>query len=330
MASGGAKCWGENSESQLGDGTTTNRLTPVDVSAFTPYDLSILKTGSPDPVAAYAALTYTLTVSDAGPSAATNVVVTDTLPASVGFVSATPSQGSCSGTATVSCDLGTMNAASIATVTIVVTPTAPGTLDNTATVSATEPDPSPANNSAATTTTVNPQQKTRYVSLADVGFSPASLLGVAQGTTVQWNILGPSANGVADATGMGLFSSGELTPVDYYRFTFTSAGKYAVADLLGHAMTVKVPEKVSPASGGTATTFTLTWSSAAAPSGYAFDIRIRRPGGSWARWLTGQTGMSASFVPDAGTGTYKFRARMRNRGNQAVSGWSAVKSITVA
>lgn len=48
-------------------------------------DLALSKTNSPNAVARGARLTYTLTASNLGPAAATNVVVTDTLPPGVSF-----------------------------------------------------------------------------------------------------------------------------------------------------------------------------------------------------------------------------------------------------
>ncbi|MBI3459898.1 DUF11 domain-containing protein, partial [Candidatus Acetothermia bacterium] len=77
-------------------------------------DLAVTKTDSPDPVIAGNNLTYTLTVTNNGPDNAGGVTVTDTLPGGVTFISAVPSQGSCSQSAgVVTCSLGTMaNAAS--------------------------------------------------------------------------------------------------------------------------------------------------------------------------------------------------------------------------
>jgi uncharacterized repeat protein (TIGR01451 family) len=119
-------------------------------------DLSISKTDSPDPVTAGQNLTYTVTVTNNGPNTASGVTVSDTLPGNVALVSATPSQGSCSGTTTVSCSLGTIDNGGSATVTIVVTVSseATGPISNTASASANEPDPSTPNQATATTTVI--------------------------------------------------------------------------------------------------------------------------------------------------------------------------------
>jgi uncharacterized repeat protein (TIGR01451 family) len=120
-------------------------------------DLAITKTDSPDPVTVGGTLTYTITVTNNGPNQATSATVSDTLPAGTTLVSATASQGTCSGTTTVTCSLGAINAAASATVTIIVlvTSSASSTLTNTATVSGAPTDPDTANNSATATTTVS-------------------------------------------------------------------------------------------------------------------------------------------------------------------------------
>ena len=59
-------------------------------------NLALSKTGSPNPVVGGANVSYSLTVSNAGPNAGGAVVVSDTLPASVSFVSATGAGWACS------------------------------------------------------------------------------------------------------------------------------------------------------------------------------------------------------------------------------------------
>jgi uncharacterized repeat protein (TIGR01451 family) len=118
-------------------------------------DLALTKTDSPDPLFAGQQLTYTIKVINNGPAPATGATVTDTLPAGSTFVSASSTQGTCSGTATVTCGLGTIASGATATITIKIKPNTPGTITNTASVSADGPDPKAANNSASATTTVN-------------------------------------------------------------------------------------------------------------------------------------------------------------------------------
>jgi uncharacterized repeat protein (TIGR01451 family) len=108
-------------------------------------DLAVTKIDSKDPAAVGRPLTYTITVTNNGPGLAAGVTLTDTLPATVTLLSALPSQGSCSGTAPVTCSLGQIASGGSATVSITVRPNQAGLVTNTATVTA-NTDTNPANN----------------------------------------------------------------------------------------------------------------------------------------------------------------------------------------
>lgn len=138
------------------DPTSNDNTASESTTVLPATDVSVTVTDSPDPVLVGSNLTYTVVVTNAGPSPATSVTLTDTLPAGVTFVSATPTQGTASQlNGVVSAVLGTLAKGASATVTIVVTPTAPGTITDSASVSAAEADTNPANNTAAQDTTVN-------------------------------------------------------------------------------------------------------------------------------------------------------------------------------
>jgi uncharacterized repeat protein (TIGR01451 family) len=124
-------------------------------------DLSLTKADSPDPVNQGANLTYTISIHNAGPQAATAVSATDNLPPDETFQSATPSQGTCNlSVTTVTCALGAIAANGNATITIVLSATTPGEISNTASVSSAVFDPNSANNSDTEDTFVNRSSST--------------------------------------------------------------------------------------------------------------------------------------------------------------------------
>jgi len=123
-------------------------------------NLRVTITDTPDPVLADAVLTYSVVVSNLGTDAATNVALTDTLPANVYLIGVTSTQGSCTpGSGVINCNLGTLNNSASASVIILMRPTYQfqnTTITNTASVSALQVDSVPANNSLTVTTKVNP------------------------------------------------------------------------------------------------------------------------------------------------------------------------------
>lgn len=120
--------------------------------------MRIAKADNPDPVAAGAALTYSIEVDNLGPNAATGVTVTDQLPRFLDLVSATAAGGQCTSKGRkVTCTLGDLPVvtgayATARTVIVTVIPRRVGAITNTASVKGAEKDPAKANNKATATT----------------------------------------------------------------------------------------------------------------------------------------------------------------------------------
>ncbi len=132
---------------------SASEQTTVDPSA----DLAVSKTDSPDPVLAGQTLTYTAAVTNNGLQSASDVTLTDNLPAGVIFNSATPTQGTCNeASGTVTCDIGTLADGASASVDIAVVPASEGTITNTASADGSVGDPGSTNDSATESTIVDP------------------------------------------------------------------------------------------------------------------------------------------------------------------------------
>ncbi|HEY5838117.1 MAG TPA: SBBP repeat-containing protein [Pyrinomonadaceae bacterium] len=156
-------------------------------------DLSVTKRDSRDPVLVNSPLTYTLNVSNNGPSPATGVMVLDTLPSSLTLNAATPTQGSCSlNNSILTCNLGTLAPSAGAIIAVSVTPTATGMITNTASVTGTEPDAISANNTAAETTNISasPSIRGRVTDANNIGLSGVlmTLTGTQAGSVLTDNM----------------------------------------------------------------------------------------------------------------------------------------------
>jgi uncharacterized repeat protein (TIGR01451 family) len=138
-------------DSNPSNNTASATETPLPQSApLQQADLSVAKVVSQPAAVVGTPVVYTLFVHNNGPNTASGVVVSDPLPAGVMFLFAEPSQGSFNPTSGT-WNVGTVGAGATASLRIVAVVTAPGTIINTAQVTAAVVDPNPSNNQASTT-----------------------------------------------------------------------------------------------------------------------------------------------------------------------------------
>ena len=186
-----------------------------------------------------------------------------------------------------------------------------------------------------------PLQKRCEIRVGDNGVLPASVAGIPFATTIAWSfdLASTTNHSVSDASGMGLFDSGLRAPGGSFTFTFPAAGTYALIDsATGRTSTVKVSmtavnvdDPAYPRAGLTTSTFALKWAAEPARAGYVYDVQIKRPGTTtYIDYLAGTTAPSTSFTPDAGPGTYGFRARLRDTAKGKSLGWSSPRTISVS
>jgi uncharacterized repeat protein (TIGR01451 family) len=320
-------------ELEIGDAHANRAFTvaydnvAADTSLLPPSNLSVTQASSGSTITADSPLSFTITVTNTTDVDETNVTLTDSPPVSAIVTTVTPSQGSCSTSATLTCTFGTLAAGASAAVTVSMTPILPGIITNQAEASA---DQSTTPTPSSSSVTVSAATGIGYVKITDDGFSTA--ITALPGGRVQWDFLAPASQPrqATDNSGMGLFDTGTVSAVNFTQTTFTAAGNYPVVDpTTGHTSKVAI-KLLLPSVGNVNQSFTVTWASTNPPTGYCEDILIMAPGStSFSTWLPRQLGTAGQYTPST-AGTFQFGARLRNLNNGRYSSYSPTASITIS
>jgi len=183
-------------------------------------DVGLAMTASTAAVVATSNLTYTLTLTNYGPSAATSIVVTDALPAGMAYVSSSPSVGSVSNIAGfVTWTIPSLAKDAVASLALVVQANSTGTITNLAAVTTGTPDLNPDDSTALAVVVVSTPTADLAIGLSDSP-NPLSLGGYLTYTITVSN-LGP-------ATATGVIAVDTLPPAVNF-ISASPADSYTVA-----------------------------------------------------------------------------------------------------
>lgn len=222
-------------------------------------DLAVTKTANPNPISSGQQVTFTITVSNNGPTEANSVVVNDVLHSALTVQNVNPSVGTWSAP---NWNVGTLNSGASATLAITGTVSSSfhGTLPNTATVSSTTFDPVSTNNSATVNLTVNPVPPTANPDNATTPFRTPVTINVLTNDVAGSSPIVPTSvtlvSGTTPPASQGVFtvnsSTGQINFTPGLNFSGTTTVQYRVCDQNNLCSQALVTVVVTPPVGPTA------------------------------------------------------------------------------
>ena len=278
---GGTNTLNASITADQGDPTPSNNSLSETTTVNASIDLQLTMSDTPDPrILAAGNVTYSLAFYNANSSKGTNPTVTFNVPATTTYVSATPSSGGTCGesASVVTCTWADVGAFSNRTVTIIVTPNAAGQITATASVSGTQPDSNTANNSATSTTNINPGSAptiTSFTPTSGPGGMTVTITGnnFFSSSSVKFNSLNAAFtvnnNGSITATVPASATTGTISVTNGIG-TGTSAGSFTVTQ----KPDLTIAKTASASSVPTSSPVTYTLSVANTANGPTHDVTV--------------------------------------------------------
>jgi len=169
------------------------------------------------------------------------------------------------------------------------------------------------------------------VRMSDNRFGPVTAV-VAQGRSVEFTNFGRVVHDARDGTGLDLFATELLAPPESESIgPLPGAGAYRYYCTFHPEMVggLRVPLRASHTQAAAGARVTVRWAAERAPAGLVFDVQRRRPGADhFVEWRVDAIAAAAVFRPSA-RGLWTVRARVREAGGVASSGWSPVRAIRI-
>jgi uncharacterized repeat protein (TIGR01451 family) len=241
------------------DTNTSNNTATVNGSVVNnnPSANLSVKVSGPSSSSEGSTVTYTITVTNAGPAGATGVVLTDTLPSILTYKSATTSQGTFSASnGVVTFTVGSIAVNGSVTASVTALAIEDGSASDAASVAATSADPNTANNTASATTTFS--EPTISVS-GSITTQSRTLTNFTVATFTHANEVEPASAFTATINwGDGTTSTGSITLTGSKytvtgSHTYTGGGKHTIKTTVvetGNGSEREAGNKVAQASDG--------------------------------------------------------------------------------